>query len=279
MCHADEYNNATVLLSAVGCSRVWVSPAGGVDAVGISAQMLYAARLLHRLHVTADFLQVGKYKGAEEPFTREGPSPEARASLEQALGGMRQAWLDAITQGRKPQLLPNVPEEGPYAPDEALANGLIDAVGDAEDALDDAKRLAGADHVMVRFGGKVQGAGSAEGLVSILRWATTAGAIGVPHIALLVAHGPISLDGAASLLGGRDAISERALRPILRKLTTDATVKAVVLRIDSPGGSAVASDLLWKQLMRLRASKKLVVSVGEMAASGGYYLASAAEKS
>ena len=77
--------------------------------------------------------------------------------------------------------------------------------------------------------------------------------------------------------GSRSGISERALGRTIRTLTDDASVKAVVLRIDSPGGSALASDLLWRALMQLRAKKPLVVSVGDMAASGGYYLASSAD--
>jgi protease-4 len=80
-----------------------------------------------------------------------------------------------------------------------------------------------------------------------------------------------------SLFGRSEGISERALGPVLARLENDDSVRAVVLRIDSPGGSALASDLLWHRLMRLRAKKPLVVSVGEMAASGGYYLASAGQ--
>ncbi len=75
VCHADGYDNTSLLLAASGCSRIWVSPAGGVDSVGLSAQLIYARSLLDRLHVAVDFLQIGKYKGAEESFTRDGPGP------------------------------------------------------------------------------------------------------------------------------------------------------------------------------------------------------------
>jgi protease-4 len=86
------------------------------------------------------------------------------------------------------------------------------------------------------------------------------------------------MDGSSGLFGQRSGITERRLGRTIRTLTDDATVKAVVLRIDSPGGSALASDLIWRALMQLRAKKPLVVSVGDMAASGGYYLASAANR-
>jgi protease-4 len=86
------------------------------------------------------------------------------------------------------------------------------------------------------------------------------------------------MDSGGGPFGQRSGITERRLGRTVRALTDDATVKAVVLRIDSPGGSALASDLIWRALMQLRAKKPLVVSVGDMAASGGYYLASAANR-
>jgi protease-4 len=86
------------------------------------------------------------------------------------------------------------------------------------------------------------------------------------------------MDSGSTVFGARAGITERALGRAVRALTEDQSVKAVVLRIDSPGGSALASDLLWRALMQLRAKKTLVVSIGDMAASGGYYLASAAHR-
>ncbi len=278
VCHADEYDNAALLLAAMGCTQAWVSPAGGVDAVGIAAQLVYGARLLGRLHVTADLLQVGKYKGAEEPFTRDSPSPEARTSLEATLSGLRAAWLSGIGDGRPTWMAPEAPEEGPYAPREAIGKGLINSIGYADDARDAATKAAGVDGTVVRFGQGSEDAGSSPGLASMLRLLAGAGGLGTPHIAVLVAHGAISTDASSSPFGGRDGISEHVLGRAISKLTTDTTTKAVVLRINSPGGSALASDLLWKKLMRLRATKKLVISVGDMAASGGYYLACAGDR-
>src|SRR5262249_20716169 len=118
VCHAHDYNNGTVLLAARGCSKLWVSPAGSVDTTGIAAQLLFGNKLLTRLHVDVDFLQVGKFKGAEEPFTRDAPSLEARQSLESTLRGLRTAWIDGITSGRK-QLTADILEDGPYGPEDA----------------------------------------------------------------------------------------------------------------------------------------------------------------
>lgn len=279
ICHADDLSNGTLLLASVGCDRVWLSPAGGVNSIGLSAELLFGKRLLEKLHVDVDFLQVGKYKGAKEPFTNDAPSPEARESLEGTLKGIRTAWLAAIGTGRNNPQLSDVVEDGPFAPEEAKAKGLIDAIGYADEARDEAKKLASAERVVTRFGGGPKGEPVSRGLVDVLRTLAGPGAAGEPRIAVAVAAGAISMGGAPqSPLGGSDGISERDLGKTLTRLSEDTSVKAVVLRIDSPGGSALASDLLWKKLMQLRSEKPLVISVGGMAASGGYYLACAGTK-
>ncbi len=276
VCHADAYDNATIMLASLGCSRVWVSPAGGVESVGIAAQLLFANRLLERLHVSVDFLQVGKYKGAQEPFTRDGPSPEARESLEGTLHGLRAAWLAHVAAGRGRLDTADAVEDGPFAPDDALTRGLVDAVGYLDEARDDAKKLAGAERFVTRFGGGEPSGG--RGIVGVLRSLAGSSHGGAPHVAVVPAVGSITMSASPSLLGGSEGITEHELGKQLAALTTDASVKAVVLRIDSPGGSALASDLLWKRLRKLAAAKPLVVSVGGMAASGGYYLSCAGTK-
>jgi protease-4 len=274
VCHADEYNNGSLLLAAAGCSKLWVSPAGGVETVGIAAQLLYANKLLSRLHITVDYLQVGKYKGAEEPFTRDGPSPEARASLEGTLRGMRTAWLSAIAEGRGKPAIAELIEDGPFSAEAAKQQGLIDAVGYLDEARDDAKKLAGVERIVARFGGESSPPGASGGLVSLFRAIAGGGRGGSPRVAVIPAIGPITMTASRQIpFGSAEGITAQDLGKTLSRLTNDAAVKAVVIRIDSPGGSALASDLLWRKLMQLREKKPLVFSVGGMAASGGYYLA------
>ncbi len=274
VCHSDEYGNATMMLAALGCSKIYVSPAGGVETVGIAAQLLFANRLLERLHVGVDFLQVGKYKGAQEPYTRNEPSPEARSSLEGTLRGMRAAWIAHVVEGRKKLSVGDAVEDGPWTPDDAVAHGLIDATGYLDDAKDEIEKLAGVDRVVPRFGGGPGG----HGLLGILRSLGGSTRGSSPHVAVIEASGAITMSASSSLLGGNEGINERDLGRIVTRLSGDSSVKAVVLRIDSPGGSALASDLLWKRLRKLAAKKPLVVSVGDMAASGGYYLSCAGTK-
>jgi protease-4 len=271
-CHADEYNNGTLYLAARGCSRIWASAAGTVEAIGLASQTLYFHRLLaEQLGFEVDFLQVGKFKGAEEPFTRDGPSPDARQSLESTLADLRLRWLEGIRSGR-PTAQDSAPEDGPYSAQQARERGLVDDVGYLDEARRALQKDTGAVRAEVRLGpGAVSSAES--DLVEALRSIAGESFASTP-VVLVRATGAISMDGGG-VLGDGGGIVERKLVRTLVRLEKDDDVKAVVLRIDSPGGSALASDLLWHQLMRIRAAKTLVVSIGDMAASGGYYLASA----
>ena len=142
-----------MMLAARGCSKIWISPAGGVSTVGIAAQMLYFHRLLaDELHVTIDILQVGKFKGAEEPLTRDGPSPEARASLTGVLSDFRTAWIDTTTTGRPKPNLGDLLEDGPYSPAKAKELGLVDEVGYPFDALAALKKDTEAVREELEFG-------------------------------------------------------------------------------------------------------------------------------
>ena len=272
-CYADAYGNGTLALAARGCKRVWVAPASSVDAVGIAIQQIYFHKLLaEEIGLDVDFLQVGKFKGAEEPFTRDGPSPEAKQSLESTVADLRAGWLEGIAKGR-PQA-EAAAEDGPYTPEAARDRGLVDDVGYFDQARNELQKATGAVRSEVLLGAGASG--GSDGLADVLR--TIAGdSLGTAPVIVVEAIGAISMEGSSSPLGGDSGVVERRLIRSLTRLEHDDDVKAVVLRIDSPGGSALASDLLWHELMAIRHKKKLVVSVGGMAASGGFYLASTGE--
>jgi protease-4 len=272
VCHADGYDNASVLLAARGCSEIWLSPSGGVDSVGIAGQLVFGRALLQKLSIEADFLQMGRYKGAEEPFTRDESSPESRESMRGTLAALRQAWVDGITTGRGKDAEALGIEDGPWVPGEAEARGLTDRTGYAEQARDEALVKTGLDNRVVYFGERDA---TEPNLAELFRALSGARAHTEPYVAVVRAVGAIGMS-SGSPLGGGDGISARALSKVLRRLAEDENAMAVVVRIDSPGGSALASDLLWQELMTLRARKPVVASVGGMAASGGCYLFSAA---
>jgi protease-4 len=275
-CHGDGFTNATMMAAARGCSTIYVSPAGEVETVGLAAQILYMRRLLaDELHLSIDFLQVGKFKGAEEPITRDGPSPEARSSLTSVLVDLRKSWIATIKSGRPRAGIEDALEDGPYSPQRAKDVGLVDEIGYADEANAAARAASGAGRDDVFYGpGAEEHQGDLEDLVRALAGESAA----TGPIALVRATGSIAMTSAGNgILGGRGGIVEKEFDRTLRRLERDDEVKAVVIRIDSPGGSALASDLMWHQLMKLRKKKPVVFSVGDMAASGGMYLASAGD--
>lgn len=276
VCHAHALNNASALLGARGCSKLWLSPAGEVATIGIAAQMLYFHGILQKLKVDVDFLHMGKFKSGAEPMTREGPSEEARASLVETLAAIRGAWLEESNEVKKSDALKDALEHGPWSAGEALQRGLIDEIGFDNEALEAAKKAAKVSAVEVGFGPRAK-SGGGLGIGDLLRALSGASGSGdgQPHIAVVPAEGAITMEAGGPLQRG--GITARALGKTLRRMQHDDSVKAVVLRIDSPGGSPLASDLLWHEMMELRKKKPIIVSVGGMAASGGYYIACAAQ--
>lgn len=276
VCHAHSLDNRSTWFLARACTRVWVSPAGDIDTVGIGGQVVYLKGALDKLKIHADFLHMGRYKSAAETLTQEGPSNEARESLTAVLASMRETWMEGFAAARAGKDMGLLLEDGPWSPEEAKERGIIDGVGYEDDARREAESRAHAKHTTIAFGKKKSGE-SGFGLGELFRAITGAeGSTKRAHIAVVAAEGSIAM-GAGGVLSD-SGITAKAMERIIKKLTADDAVKAVVLRIDSPGGSALASDLLWHDLMELKKKKPLVASVGDMAASGGYYLACAATK-
>ena len=276
VCHADALGNRTLMLAAAGCSEIWLSPGGSVEAVGMGGQALYFRGLLDRLNIKAEFLHVGRYKSAAEMFTESGPSPEAQESMQSLLSSLRQSWRAGLAQHRQNPAAADAAENGPWVPQAALSSGLIDAVGFESEARE---KLATLTQTGIEQAGSALARDDGEGsspISVILRLLTTSEEPKEPHVAVLPAVGAINyMQGGAF---GDETIAASSFVKTVRRLRDEDSVKAVVLRIDSPGGSALASDLIWHELRRLAATKPLIASVGDMAASGGYYLASAADQ-
>jgi protease IV len=275
VCHAHSLNNSTSLITSKGCTKVWLSPAGDIETIGIGAQIVYLRGLLDRLKIGVDFLAIGRYKSAAETFTREGPSDDAREALSSTLGSIRQSFLDGAEAGRKG--IRGALEHGPWTAEEAKRQGLIDEVGFEQDALRAAQALAGAPATNLAFGPRSSPRGGFDiGEIVRILSGTEGGGTGRPHIAVVPAGGAITMQAGGPLDGG--GITAKALTKTLRRLRDDDAVKAVVLRIDSPGGSPLASDLIWKEIVELKKKKPVIGSVGSMAASGGYYVVCATQR-
>jgi protease-4 len=274
VCHADGLTNSSLWFAATACSQVWLSPGGSVDSFGMGGQAVYFGGLLEKLHVQAEFLHMGRYKSAAEMFTESGPSEPAKESMQSLLDSMRETWKAGLKGARPDPRAADAAENGPWIPEEAQAIGLIDGVGFESDARQKLAELTGTD--ITAAGPVIEPPKKDVGPVSLIVKALFSEEKSKgPRIAVLPAVGEITYGGNSL---SDDGIAANPFAQEIRRLREDAEVSAVVLRIDSPGGSALASDLLWHELRRLAERKPLVVSVGEMAASGGYYMACAAQK-
>ncbi|MCS6797333.1 MAG: S49 family peptidase, partial [Myxococcota bacterium] len=272
-CHFDVLDNAGYLLAARACNRISMSPAGELALVGPSMHVFYARSLLQTLGIEADLVQVGRYKGAADPLTRDRMPEETRESLGALLDALLRTLLDALGDGRglEADRARALLDEGPFDAASALEAGLVDGVQFDDAARETARRAVSADRVRTLRLAPEAGSLDLAELLEALSGESGARAPRGPRIALMHLTDVITDDEAQGPESGRAGPFVRAAR----RLADDEDVRAVVLRVDSPGGSAIASDRMWHAVHLLAQRKPVIVSVGDMAASGGYYVASA----
>jgi protease-4 len=274
-------------LLATACDEIIVPEPGWLMLTGVRAEASFYKDLLDKLGIQADMLQMGRYKGAAEPFTRSGMSKEFRSQLEKVLDDYyANGLVHAIAESRpgKEKLtdadVQRLIDRGPYSARGALKAGLIDRVAYLDDLPKDLQKELKADKVAVSK--NYEQAKSDEikigSPLDILKMLNPVKSMktGGAKIAVVYASGLITTGkSGASLLEG-EVVGSTTLVEAIREAEDDATVKAIVLRVDSPGGSALASDLIWHELRRCK--KPVVASMSDVAASGGYYISMGARK-
>jgi protease-4 len=265
-----ESLNAPQLWIASGAEKLWIPESGAVQLVGLRSEQLYLRDLLDKLDVTPEVVQVGRYKSAGEMVTRRGMSAQQREQVEAWQGDLFNELVGAVGRGRglsDAEVRDRI-DRGPYAAAAAREAGLIDGFlyrDQLEETLGPLSRGSGPnrDVAFLDASGYLAGVVNDPGWRPLLR--------DLPRIAYVVAtgnvHRGLSRRGIGSVATGK----------LLAGVREDSRVSAVVLRVDSPGGDAVASDLLYREVELTRKEKPVVVSMGEVAASGGYYLAAAAD--
>jgi protease-4 len=283
--YLESGGNAEYLLAAA-MDRVVLMPAGGLNLTGLRAEIMFYKGLLDKLDIQADMLAMGKYKSGVEPYMREGMSDAFRESMTTVLDDLYAQLLSHIAESRDGitvESASGLVDRGPFTAEEALQEGLVDALQYYDELLTVLKTASQDEDVQVvkpdferkrevpdmnSFAGLMQ-------LFSMLNPPQRTQRSGENQIALIYASGPI-LPDVDSLFSSMSVITPDALAEAFEKVRTDDSVRAVVLRIDSPGGSALASDLIWREVMLIQREKPVVVSMGDVAASGGYYIAMAA---
>ena len=249
-------------LLAAACDRVVLDPAADLDLSGVAAEQLYWKLLLDRAGVRAEFVQVGEFKSAPEALMRERPSEPAREMTEGLVRGLGAELARVLAADRKLDAARagGLLSGGPYAASDALRAGLVDATL-RRDELDGA--LAGL------LGGPIL-------LEDEPLPPRRPAAFSRPRVAVVLVEGNIVDEEpeAARVTGG--FVTAHVLVDLLEELAGDPRVRAVVLRVASPGGSVLASDRIARAVERVRARKPIVASFAEVAASGGYYVAAPA---
>jgi protease-4 len=275
-CHFETADNVGYLLLASVCDRISMSPAGTLDLIGPAAVMIYARTFLEKVGVEAEIIHMGRYKGAGDMFIRDDMPEEAKASMDAILDDLYGALLTATqvrTDGQADKAKSLI-DQGPYGSGAALEAGLVDSVSFLRDSREEIKKAAGVDSIRRTRMLPKQEQITLGQFLNLLSGETEEAEAGGERLALVFVNGSIT-DGESDSMG--DAVSGPFVRA-MERLEEDDNVKAVVMRINSPGGSALASDRMWDAARRLAEAKPLIASVGDMAASGGYYIASAADE-
>ncbi len=261
---AGEGSNGTLAYYlATACEKVHLSPSGDLNLLGLYADSVFLRGTFEKLKIDPDFRHVGRYKSAVEAFTETERSPAAEEAMNAVLDGFYRQLVEGIAQARRlpPAEVRRLIDGAPYAAGEALRRKLVDG-------------LAYPDQFRARV---EERAGGEPRLVRLQDYTGRRPLLGARTVAVVFALGTIVRgQGGMEPWTQEVFLGSESMGEILSDLAEDDGVAAVVLRIDSPGGSALASDLILREVELLAEEKPLVVSMSDVAASGGYYIAAKA---
>jgi protease-4 len=254
------WSKSSLYLGA-GASTVFIHPFGEMEVNGLATEPMFFGEAFKKYGVEVQVTRVGKFKSAVEPFITDRMSEPNRLQVQKLLDDIWGDWKDSVAKDRKKAPLDIqaiADERGLVEAEEAMKLGLVDRVATYDEVLDELKKLAGKqpkdkDFPQIAMATYIGIPGEAKA--------------GKTRVAVMVAEGEIvDGEGKASEVGG-----DRCARE-LRRLRLDDRIKAVVLRVNSPGGSASASELIQREVILTRKVKPVIISMGHLAASGGYWI-------
>ena len=258
--YADNMSQGLYYLASVA-DKIDVNPTGEMLLRGLMANVSFYKGALDKLGVEVQVFRHGKFKSAVEPYILSGMSAENRLQYQVMLNGMWGVYLQNVAESRgiEASQLNKIIDEGISDPQDAKKSGLIDEVAYRDELLNELVAVTGVENI------------DKLNLVSVGKYAK-AKPFEVPaaeKIAVIYAAGEINTesDGYES-----EVITEKVYVDALREVRADSSIKAVVLRVNSPGGSAQVSDNIWHEVELTKQVKPVVVSMGNYAASGGYYI-------
>lgn len=265
--YSDFYMQKDYYLASVADS-VFLNPVGILDFKGLSSEVMFFKDLQEKTGVKMEVIRHGKYKSAVEPFISNEMSDANRTQIKELIGSLWNSMVGEISLSRNisPENINIIADTlGGRTPELAIKSGLIDNVTFYDQYENKLRSAIGVletedlnvinlDDYVIKSNAKSKKSGKNK-------------------IAVIFAQGEI-LYGE----GGADVIGQGIMNKAIRKAKEDEKVKAIVLRVDSPGGSALVSDIIWREIELAKGVKPVVVSMGNVAASGGYYIAAGADK-
>ena len=258
-----EYGGEQEFYLATACDKVFLMPSASLDLTGVASYELFMRGMLDKIGAYPDGMHIGEYKTALNEFTEHTYTPAHREMAESLNTDLYEQLVRGIADGRHKSEadVKTLIDHGPFLAEDAVRAGLIDDLA-YEDELDTKAKLG-------------SGKPNYLDMNDYRQTAATAGhgpRIAIIYATGLIASGKSTYDTTGGQVTGSDTIIE-----YLRKARADSTIKAIVLRVDSPGGSALASDIIWREVMLTKNQKPLVASMSDVAASGGYYIAMPAQ--
>lgn len=289
---AETYPGTLSYYLASAFGEVWMQPSGSVGLIGFASNANFLRSALDKAGIDAEFVARGEYKSAANVFTEHGFTEAHREAVTRMLESLQDQVWHAIAESRSLDVaaLDALADRAPLLRDDAVAAGLIDRIGFRDQAHGRIAELVGVE-------GTSSGDAEADPeklapRLNLTRYAAAArsrrvpsapslpGRRSKPALAVITLQGPIvnGRGGPQLLPLGHSAVGGDTIAAALREAAGDDSVSAIVLRIDSPGGSVTASETIWREVARSRErGTPVVASMGSVAASGGYYAAMAAD--
>lgn len=250
-------------LVACGADRIYLGAADQFYVKGLRAELMYFKKTLDKLGVSVDVEHAGKYKDYGDQFTRSDMSPETKEVITSVVDGLYDGMVNRIAAGRKkkPEDVRAAIDQGIFLATQAQKAGFVDELKFEDEMFNDLKnRLHLRDMKRVRA-------------TTYVKAADPPGLQGRSRIALVVGSGDIVRGDPNNEATDESNIAAYSFNRLLEQVGNDSSIKGVVVRIDSPGGEVVASDEIWRQMNLLSKKKPMVISMSDVAASGGYYIA------
>jgi protease-4 len=273
-------------LLALACDEVVMPEPAWLMLTGLRAEVSFYKGLFDKIGIKADMLQMGDFKGAAEPYTRTEMSPQFRQQLTGVLDDyFEKSLVGTVAEARRgkgltAEKVKQLIDEGPFSAKAAVRLGLIDRIAYAEEFKASFKAAFKADDVAISkdYGKAKSKDVSLANPFELLKLFSPSKSKESknPKIAVIYATGLITTGKSSGSIFGEGTCGSTTMIEAIRQADKDKTVKAIVLRVDSPGGSALASDLIWNELVHCK--KPVVASMSDTAASGGYYISMAAKK-